>query len=152
MPNQPRLTALMRETLQTAQANGELRREPQGAWPAAPQTIRALERHGLVAVSERRSKRGVLLTVWSITDAGRLVLNPPPRVRRDTVHSMRARGWAVSRVMIGQTWTLVRSPEPEKVAPEDLSSHHGQQSHDRWQRAQDRRAEANRLARRLRAA
>jgi DNA-binding PadR family transcriptional regulator len=78
------MTPKMRQVLEQAQAS-PLRRvldDKEGAspWPAKWQTLRALERRGLLSVSRRLSRAGVPLDEWSITEAGRAALRGPMRV------------------------------------------------------------------------
>lgn len=50
-------------------------------WPAAPATLRALIRHGLLEQGTTRNRDGWPVDTWTITEAGRTVLHPPPRER-----------------------------------------------------------------------
>jgi hypothetical protein len=50
-------------------------------WPAAPATLRALIRHGLLEQGTARNRDGWPVDTWSITEAGRTALHPPPRER-----------------------------------------------------------------------
>lgn len=79
-----KVTDLMREALEDAR-RGPLRRvhddQPgQPAWPAHPVSLYALVRRELLAYSERLSGRGYRLQEWTITAAGREVLDPPLRL------------------------------------------------------------------------
>lgn len=78
-----RLTPFMLETLWAAHDRNELLRRPGDPWPAPPASLHALVRRDLLTVSERKNRHGDLMVVWAITDAGRLVLHPPPVVRVD---------------------------------------------------------------------
>lgn len=78
-----KVTALMHATLEAAR-RGPLRRIHDGDpgqpnWPAHPTTLHALVRRELLAIDERRSGKGYRLQEWTITDAGREVLDPPIR-------------------------------------------------------------------------
>lgn len=68
----------MRDVLETA-VRQELRRVD-GRWPAHASTLAALVRQGLLERSERVSRHGDALTVWTATDAGRDALKPKERV------------------------------------------------------------------------
>jgi hypothetical protein len=79
----PRLTALMTEALRRAR-HAPLRRvhapgPGRPPWPASPATLHALVRHELVAVAVTRNRDGWPVDTWTLTTAGRLVLDPPPR-------------------------------------------------------------------------
>ena len=172
-------TQAMRKALKLAQATGELRRmkderkgtqrqrtikgtdgEPNPAyveppeWPhgIAPATLAALVRHGWLEEGTRKNRRGYDMHVWSVTDAGRLVLNPPPKQQRDTPRDGRYKGKARFRVMIGGVWTDVAAPEPEEVKPSDLDHRWSQEAEKRWRESKDRREQARKLADRMRAA
>jgi hypothetical protein len=79
-----KLSVPMRDALIDASRN-PLRRthDTPADWPAHPATLAALVRHDLLEVSERRNRRGYLLTIWTLTDTGREALDPPPRYRPD---------------------------------------------------------------------
>jgi putative ubiquitin-RnfH superfamily antitoxin RatB of RatAB toxin-antitoxin module len=68
----------MRDVLEDA-VRQELRRVD-GRWPAHASTLAALVRQGLLERSERVSRHGDALTVWTATDAGRDALKPKERV------------------------------------------------------------------------
>lgn len=75
-----RLTQHMRDALTKAQ-HAPLRRVHKpgpGAppWPAAPNTLRALLRRGLVELGQIRNRDGWPVTTWTITDTGRAALQP----------------------------------------------------------------------------
>jgi hypothetical protein len=67
------------------------------AWPAPPATLRALVRHELVVMGAIRDRDGWPVDTWTITDAGRLALHPPPRERvaraKFLAHSVTAHGY-----------------------------------------------------------
>lgn len=80
-----RLSEPMTEALRQAQ-HAPLRRvhlpgPGRPPWPAAPATLRALIRHGLVEQGTVRNRDGWPVDTWAITDAGRSALHPPPRQR-----------------------------------------------------------------------
>ena len=83
------LTALMRTALQDAARHNEgLRRtfddKPgRPSWPAAPATLHALTRRGLLETKELRNRRGYRIQAWFITPEGRKALEPVLVVRRD---------------------------------------------------------------------
>lgn len=82
-----RLSTPMHDAL-IAAARNPLRRthdDTAGAppWPAPPSTLAALTRHQLLVRTELRNRRGFKVTVWTITDHGHDILNPPPRFRPD---------------------------------------------------------------------
>lgn len=144
---------MMRATLEAAKQQGELRRthadpEVKPPYPASPSTLAALVRHDYLERGERRNKKAQLMDVWTITDAGLLALDPPPKVRKDSFNSMRAKGSAQMRVMVGGTWAESACPEPEKVEPRAFDP----EAQARWNRAQNKRDQAAALARQLRAA
>jgi hypothetical protein len=96
-----RLTAPQLEALQRAR-HAPLRRvhiagPGRPPWPAAPATLRALLRRGLVELGTTRNRDGWPVDTWTITDAGRLVLDPPPRQRveraRFLAHSTSKEGY-----------------------------------------------------------
>jgi hypothetical protein len=115
------LTVWMRAALDDARRNDGFRLvhddkpgRPRPPWPWP--TIHALERREFVDHADLRDAAGGRYEKWTITDAGRLALDPPPQtVRRDSHNSMRAKGAATTRVCIGGVWTSQRFPEPEKV-------------------------------------
>jgi hypothetical protein len=79
-----RLTTHMRQALQTAAAQDGLRRthdteHGQPPWPAPPATLHALLNRQLVTHTRIRNRKGYHVDTWTITDAGREALNPPPR-------------------------------------------------------------------------
>lgn len=83
----PRLTPHMRHALTTART-GEIRRTltpGPGAppWPHPAATLYALERHELVVRSERRNRRGEVMIVWAISDAGRQALEPEEIIKTE---------------------------------------------------------------------
>lgn len=141
-----RLTNRMRDALERA-AVQELRRvhddKPgRPVWPAHPSTLAALIGHGLLERSERRSRQEHRMDVWTITQAGRLVLNPPPRLVRDAPRLMH-RANTTTLFMQGGVWVQRSIPEPEQVsAPERLV----EASRARHAEAQDRKERARRLA------
>jgi hypothetical protein len=76
------VTERMREALLEAR-KGPLRRVHDGTegkppWPAPAASLAALVKHGLLARSERKSKNGNRVQEWTLTDAGREALKPPP--------------------------------------------------------------------------
>ena len=92
MPDAPtRITVNMRACLELALQTGELRRlvrkegEPAPDWPLDlhPSTLAALVRRDLLEKGRRRNRAGRWMATWRITDAGRLVLNPPPKQVED---------------------------------------------------------------------
>lgn len=77
------MTKKTREALEQA-VRQELRRvwdndHGSPAWPAHPLSIRALEARGYVERSERRSRHGHRMILWTITEAGRMALKGPER-------------------------------------------------------------------------
>ena len=85
-----KLTPTMRNALHEASRRIEgLRRtfddKPgRPTWPAAPSTLAALVRHGLLESRELRNRKGYRIQAWFITDTGRRALEPVLVVKRDT--------------------------------------------------------------------
>jgi hypothetical protein len=86
-----KLSAPMRNALEAA-ARNPLRRTHdttagKPSWPAHPSTLAALvdEKHGrgYLVRTEERNRKGFRVDVWTLTDAGREALHPPPRFRPD---------------------------------------------------------------------
>lgn len=77
-----KLTKLMLDALQAAHRQPLRRvhdgREGKPPWPAAPGTIRALERHLLLVRSERLSRQGWRIEEWMTTESAVALLFPPP--------------------------------------------------------------------------
>lgn len=156
-----KLSPLMREALKTALAQDGIRRThkirkpgekppPKPEWPFHARTLNALVEKELLDRTSRKSNAGNLVDEWQITDAGREALDPPRRPRRDTFRSMRAKGDAQTRVLVGGVWQDIAVPEPEEVDPATLSPLHGMEAQARWDRARDNRlkvAQRNALTR-----
>jgi hypothetical protein len=51
-------------------------------WPAPWQSLHALVAHGWLTRAERLSRRRTRLEEWTITDEGRVALDPPPVIRQ----------------------------------------------------------------------
>jgi DNA-binding PadR family transcriptional regulator len=145
------MTSKMREALQDAQ-RGNLRRvhDTEAAWPAAPNTLGALVRHGLLERTETRSLKGRDVTLWSISDAGREALKPPP----PKVWEQRAVFMARPSKGTGD-YTLDprrRIDDLEVVDKEALSVVWAQHAEERHSEAEDKRERARRLANGIRRA
>jgi DNA-binding PadR family transcriptional regulator len=156
----PTLTAHMRATLiQTRR--GPLRRpHPPGAgappWPAAATTLHALVRQELVTVAEVRNRHGWPVTMWTITDAGRAALEPRERFRHQPdVYLTSAVPDTVTdghgEFTTNPRHALCREPVPV-IDADTLNDAWTQLAAARRHAAQDRRAQARRLANNLRAA
>lgn len=95
-----RLSNRMCETLAAAKREPLRRifdqRTGSAPWPAPWQSLHALERQGLLQCSERRNKRGYRFTEWTITDAGVMALDPPPRHRPDRSRFMSRSGYTTN--------------------------------------------------------
>lgn len=81
-----RLTPAMRDALERALREDGLRRvhtlgKGKPPWPAHHATLAALQRHGLVDHARDRDRRAFVRDTWTITDAGRVALDPPPKPR-----------------------------------------------------------------------
>ena len=142
-----KLTAKMHDALEQA-ARQELRRvhddKPgQPAWPSHPSTLAALVGHELLERSSRTSKQGHRMDIWTITELGVRVLNPPPRLVRDSPRLMH-RAYATTLFMQGGVWVQRSMPEPEQVtAPEGFV----EAGRARHREAQDRRERARKIRR-----
>lgn len=83
-----KLSDRMREALEAASRN-PLRRVHDNkpgrpAWPANPNTIAALVRHGLLEHDRRRNRKSFWFDEWTLSDKGREALEPSlPRARAD---------------------------------------------------------------------
>lgn len=150
-----KLTTNMRAALNQAKSAGELRRvhtpgSGTPTWPFAWQTLHALTRHGLLEASQRLNRKQQRMQVWTITDTGRQALNPPPRRVTQAMYDV---GDRELQVVTGRDGIRRLTKVPvHAVRPEDLSPHHGLEAQHRWDEARDRRAQANAMANRLRAA
>lgn len=76
------LTPAMRDALRRARSEPLRRVHRPGPgrapWPHHPSTLAALVRNGFVVRGEHHSRRGNRTETWTITDAGREALDPPP--------------------------------------------------------------------------
>lgn len=137
----------MREALQIMSRPEGMRRVHHAGpgkppWPAHPNTIRALTRHGLATHSQAINRRGLTVDIWRITPAGQQTLDPPPIVRPDTPQLLNVPGGSTRLHLAGDTWLDVRIPEPEPMnAPPDRWVRRGRVLHAD---AQDRRERAKR--------
>jgi hypothetical protein len=146
-----RLTGSMRDALTQAHKT-ELRRVHDTSlpgrppWPAHPATLAALERHGLISRTGIRNRKGYCVDIWSCTEAGRLVLFPPPRFREDKPEWL---SWTGS----GSDWTKdpARRADDGERMPE-VSEGWRRRSERARLGAQDRKDVARRLARQARRA
>src|SRR3954470_17199622 len=76
----------MRASLVAAtKQGGSLRRtfRETAPWPAAPATLAALRRDGLMSRREGTNAKGHRFIEWTVTDAGREALKPPVRTYRE---------------------------------------------------------------------
>jgi hypothetical protein len=111
MARQPSITANMHAVLtETRRRQEGLRRlfddvPGKPPWPANPSTLAALVRHGLVERSENRTRRGALVIIWRITDAGREALQPPQIVKPDKPLFL-ARGSVRYRKLPDNRWAV----------------------------------------------
>lgn len=150
------LTPGMWDTLQRAK-RAELRRahdpDKPGTppWPAPWQALYALERRGLLQRDRIKNKRGIPVDRWTVTDEGRLVLDPPMRVVPDRPRRLRVPGGS-TRPMVGGVWEDVRIMEPEPIDTAGLADGWRDDSMARLADSRDRVERARQLARKVRAA
>lgn len=116
-----RLTESMRDTLEQA-SRGPLRRSHdtehgRPPWPAPWQTLHALVNADLLARTARRGGRGHTIEEWTITDTGRLVLDPPTEVVRERPLLLSARPARVRyrTLMTGRVQAIVDEPTVGEV-------------------------------------
>ena len=177
-----RITANMRAALEFALHTGELRRlvddrskdqrkrtikgtdKPNPAyveppeWPhgLAAATLAALVRHGWLEQGIRKNRKGYDMHVWTITDAGRqaLVDDATPRARQGGQQRV-----STGKTLVDYEMQIVTQRDGSRrlqrvpvERPDRLSDRTGLEAQARWEEAQDRRAQARRLTKLLRAA
>src|SRR5436190_7092868 len=108
----------MRQVLELA-TREEIRRvfdvpHGQPKWPAAPQTLNALERRGYVERSERLSKAGHRIVGWRATEAGRIALKGPEVVGTERPVFPARGGGSTS------DWTRAVDHDPRMGALDDM--------------------------------
>lgn len=151
----PRLTPAMHKALDHARRAGPtgLRRVHDNKpgrpeWPAHPATLTALLRRGHIEHRRLKNRNDWPVDQWTITDTGRLALNPPTRPKPDRPRFLQSEVWRGGDTTNEPSRSIDYEPglgAVEYVDPAQLDPSHTRLTRTRHEGAQDATTRAREL-------